>query len=208
MGIEVVGFSSARHIARRHSDRRCDLDEHYIVGPECKLLDGYKPGCYEHSVDFTFSISYAEFDTWQDALSRIVLGIAASDVVEDENRFLGQPFVELIALPCANDLGIGPRTSAKLYRDFVRNSASVKSGFQHLAAEAALHARKGRKPAPRKRSRTARTAESIAKALGGTAVGGDGDVLVSRWEWTWKLYRDFREAFWFARDDGMVILSI
>lgn len=123
MGIEIVGFSSASRVAKRHSDRRCDREEHYVVGPECKLLNGYKPGCYEWGARFDFYASYAAFDTWQDALSLVVLGVPASEVVDEESRFAGQPFVELVAFPYGNDVGVGPVTSAKLYRDFVKPSS-------------------------------------------------------------------------------------
>jgi hypothetical protein len=208
MGIEIVGFSWASHVARRHSDRRCELDEHYVVGPECKLLDGYKPGCYEPGVRFDFYVSYAAFDTWQQALSLVVLGVPASEVVENESRFAGQPFVELIAFPYGNDVGIGPITSAKLYRDCVKNSTKVKAGFQQLANQAAKRSRKERTRPARKKSRTATIAEALAEALGGTALGGDADPNASCWEWKWKLYRDFRKAFKLAKDDGLVILSI
>lgn len=208
MGIDVIGFGSASRVARKHSDRRCEVDEHYVVGPECKLLDGYKPGCYECGAGFSFSVSYAGFDTWQDALSLVVLGVPAIQVAEEESRFVGQPFVELIAFPYGNDVGVGPVTSAKLYRDFVKNAAKVKEGFQRLTAQAAKRSSKERRPPPRRRSRNAANAERLAELLGGTAIGGDADVNALRWEWKWKLYRDFRKAFHYAKDGGLVIVSI
>jgi hypothetical protein len=208
MGIEIIGFSWAERVVGRHSDRMCDEDKHYYVGIEEKLLDGLKPGCYTAGISSSFWVSYSGFSTWQQSLASVVFSLPASEIVEDEERFKGQPFVELIAFPYSNDVGIGPVTSAKLYRDFQRHAKEVKSGFERLAAEAGSRKKKGAKRPMKKKSRTATLAESLARTLGGTAIGGDNDPGAIDWKWKWKLYSDFRRAFNVARDDGLVIVSI
>lgn len=211
MGIDIEALSQVRRVGSKHSEETCDNDEHIIVGPNRKLLDGLKSGCYLcDGKRFDFYVNYGGFETWQNAVSLIVLGVPISDVLTNPRRFKGQPFVELIDFPDGNDVGIGPKTSGKLHEDFAKHSARVKKGFQQIAAEAAAQRASGkkRKAAAKPKSYTAKIAASVAKALGGLVVGGDDDPASSAWEWKWELYRDFRKAFKLASDDGIVILSI
>lgn len=209
MGIDITGFSKARRIVGRHSDESCDEEAHYCVGSYRKLLDGRKPGC--HVCDgrhYYFYISYAGFDTWQNALSLIFHSVPANEVQENPKRFKGQPFVDMIAFPVSNDVGIGPKSAARLYNDFAKHATKAKSGFQRLAAEAANWKGKRKKRPAKSRSYTANVAYSLMNALGGVAIGGDDDPESVAWEWKWQIYRDFRRALKLACDDGLMLVSI
>lgn len=208
MGIDITGFSKARRIVGRHSDETCDEEAHYPVRDR-KLFDGGKPGCYvADGRRYYFYISYAGFDTWQNALSLIFHGVPANEVQEHPKQFKGQPFVDMIAFPVSNDVGIGPKTAAKLYSDFAKHATKAKKGFQQIAAEAASRKTKRKKRPAKSRSYTANLAYSLTKALGGMTVGGDDDPESVAWEWKWQIYRDFRRALKLACDDGLVLVSI
>jgi hypothetical protein len=208
MGIDITGFSKARRIVGRHPDETCDEEEHYPVSDR-KLFDGGKPGCYvEDGRRYYFGISYAGFDTWQNALSLIFHNVPASEVQDHQKRLKGQPFVDMIAFPVSNDVGIGPKTAATLFNDFSKHATKAKNGFQRLSAEAAAQRSKRKKRPAKSRSYTANQAYSLTKALGGMTVGGDDDPESVAWKWKWQLYRDFRRALKLACDDGLVLVSI
>ena len=209
MGIDITGFSKARRIVGRHSDEACDEEAHYCVGHHRSLFDGGKPGCYvADGRRYYFYASYAGFDTWQNALSFIFHGVPASEVQAHPKRFKGQPFVDMIAFPVSNDVGIGPKTAAKLYSDFAKHATKAKKGFQRLTTEAASQKAKRKKRPAKSRSYTAHVAYSLMNSLGGVAIGGDDDPEAVAWEWKWRLYRDFRRALKLASDDGLVLVSI
>lgn len=153
---------------------------------------------------YYFYVNYGGYDTWLNDLSAIVLGAIVDEVASQPRRFKCKPFVELITLPFANDLGIGPAMSAKLYQDFVDHAARVKRGFQRIAQEAQQRNTKKKRST---KSEGLKVAQRFAKALGGLVVGSQDDPGSSQWEWKWELYRDFRTAFKLASNDGFVILS-
>lgn len=60
--------------------------------------------------------SYSGYNNWRDELSLLALKVPAESVWHNP-KFLGQPFQELIEFSDCEGV-IGPKTSAKLYKDF------------------------------------------------------------------------------------------
>ena len=194
MGIDISGFSKAKRVTGRHSDECCEEEAHYLIGTERKLLDGLRPNsCYiSQGRSYYFGISYGSFETWQNAISLVALSVPVSEVLVHPRRYKGQPFVELIAFPECNDVGIGPHTSAKLHRDFMQYAVRAKKGFQKLAAEAASQKPRTKTRPATPRSETVKIAQKIANDLGAMVVGGEDDPDAANWQWKWEVYRDFR----------------
>lgn len=207
MGYDIEAISRADRVSGRHSDDVCEDEGHCLIGSCRKRLDGRKPGCYlKRGKSYGFCASYGGYDTWINDLSTIILGVSADEVGGQPRRFKQQPFFELITLPFANDVGIGPTTSAKLNQDFAKHAAKAKRGFQQIAREAQEQRKAGKKKLT-KRSHPLAAVHAIAVALGGTVTGGADDSGASAWEWKWQLYREFRRAFKMASDDGFVVVS-
>jgi hypothetical protein len=206
MGYDISGISQAKRVNGRHPDEACDLDNHYMVGRSGRFLEGRKPGCYvAQGRTYGFYLSYGGFSTWFDDLCQVLWSVSAADVAENRTRFRREPFYELITLPESNDVGVGPRTSAKLREDFVASAAKVKRGFQRIWIESQARPRRRRRGAEHTSLKVART---LARSLGGFLVGGDSDPESLKWEWKWQVYRDFRRALKLASDDGLLIVSM
>jgi len=206
VGYDIEAISRAERVAGRHSDDVCEEEGHCLIGSCRKRLDGHKPGCYvKRGKSFDFWASYGGYDTWINDLCAIILGVSADEVSSQPRRFKQQPFFELITLPFANDVGIGPTTSAKLNLDFAKHAAKAKRGFQQIASECQQQSTAGKRKL--KKSHPLAAVHAIAKAVGGTVSGGADDSGALEWEWKWQLYRDFRRAFKMASDNGFVIVS-
>jgi hypothetical protein len=209
MGIDISGLQKPKRIVGRHSFERCDEEDHYPVGPHRSLLDGWKPGCYvSEGQRFYLYVTNINFDVWQNALSQVFYDVPAREVQDHKQRYKGQPLVDVIAFPYTNNVGVGPKSSARLYQEFSQNARKAKRGFQRLAAEAAKRRKKGKKPKATVRSHAAQATLSLTHALGGIAVGGDDDPQTAGWEWKWETYRHFRRALKVASGTGIVLVSI
>ena len=66
--------------------------------------------------------SYSGYNWWREQLCRFALEVDPGRVWEDPDAFSGKPFVELINFSDAEG-AIGPRTAAKLARDFQHHAA-------------------------------------------------------------------------------------
>jgi len=75
--------------------------------------------------------SYGTYNSWRNLLSRIALGVSASAVWNDRNRFCNSPFYELIDFSDCEGV-IGSIASAKLSRDFTENRERI---FAHHEAD-------------------------------------------------------------------------
>jgi hypothetical protein len=81
--------------------------------------DGIQEGCYSGTFATTFGAGgYGSYNEWRAQLCRMAHGVEPDVLWENPAEWKGKSFYELIDF--ADDHGtIGPKTSAKLYRDFV-----------------------------------------------------------------------------------------
>jgi hypothetical protein len=200
MGVDIIAISKAKFVACR-GDEECD-EKHYGVGSYRKRRDGLKPGCYVvgkggRSMGFGAG-TYAGYNDWKRQLSLLALGVEPEEVWEHPRRFRDKPFVELIDFPDGVGPIIGPKTSVKLYADFVAFATRAKKHYlKRPAQEPPSSARMKRHINQTGLS----TAEEVAGALGGTLMGAsEGDDMA----WMWEVYRGFRRAFKLASDGGFV----
>ncbi|MFC1612325.1 hypothetical protein ACFL29_00545 [Patescibacteria group bacterium] len=102
-----------------NSHKICSLREGFI-----ERLDGYEEGCYapeEGSEGFYISlVCYSSHFDFCNVLSHIFYEVGAFEVANSPEGFEGEPFFELI-FKADHDGAIGPKTSAKLARDFKDN---------------------------------------------------------------------------------------
>ena len=140
MGLDVVAISKATRVACRGGEE-CD-ETHYGVGSYRKRRDGVKPGRYIVGnggrsrfvtyVPYAFVtyVPYAGYSAWRRQLSLLSLGVEPEEVWEYPRRFRGKPFADLIDFPDGAGPIIGPKTSAKLYADFVAFASKAKRHYQ------------------------------------------------------------------------------
>src|SRR4051812_20179100 len=121
MGLDIVAVSKVRRI-ECDGGEECD-ERHFTVGSYRKGRDDLKPGCYvkgKGGRDFGFRAgTYIGYSDWRTELCLLALGVSPEEVWENPRRFRKKPFVELIDFTDSVGPVIGPRTSAKLYDDFV-----------------------------------------------------------------------------------------
>ena len=205
MGLDIVAISKAKLVACQGGDK-CPFS-HYDVGVDRKRKDGLTPGCYIKGEGgrscFVGDASYSAYNAWRRHLSLLSLAVEPETVWEHPRRFRGKPFAELIDFPDASGTVIGPKTSAKLYADFLAFSSKAKKYYQTPASQ--MSAQEPTRPkATSKRSseqdRGLAVAAEIAAAVGGVGWKPDSENLT----WMWKLYLGFRRGFKLARDAGFV----
>lgn len=86
--------------------------------------DGLGEGMYEYRPEIFYKRigSYSYYNAFRQDLALFRFGKEPQHIWDNIEGFEGQPFVELINF--ADDEGfIGPKTSAKLFRDFLRHNA-------------------------------------------------------------------------------------
>ena len=117
MGLDITAYSHAKKV-----DGEFDDDKHtnvYIMEGFESQADGLEPGCYEvfeYGIERFRAGSYSGYNEWRNWLASFV-GKTDKAVWEDPDPKI--PFVELINFP-DNEGTIGPKTSKKLYKDFVK----------------------------------------------------------------------------------------
>lgn len=124
MGLDVSAYSYLEFVRPLGGgdDEDEDLVRIYGVRGLPDRLDGQPQGYYRRlpeSDDFYFSAgSYSGYNWWRAELSRFALKVEPGSVWgTGEQRFRGEPFVELINFSDCEG-AIGPETSRKLAADF------------------------------------------------------------------------------------------
>ena len=95
--------------------------------------DGITEGCYVVNGE-TLSFragSYSGYNEWRSTLCLLVLGVPASAVFADPGNYEGRPFYELINFSDCEGV-IGPKTCAKLARDFAAHRALALVGNRRV----------------------------------------------------------------------------
>ena len=205
MGLDIVAISKAKRVACQGGEK-CPFS-HYEVGLYRKRKDGLMSGCYLKGEGgrscFVGDPSYSTYNAWRRHLSLLSLAVEPEEVWDHPRRFRGKPFAELIDFPDASGTIIGPKTSAKLYADFLAFSSKAKKYYQTPASQ--MSAQEPTRPkATSKRSiertRGLSVEAEIAAAVGGVAGTPESEDLT----WMWKLYLGFRRGFKLASDAGFV----
>ena len=205
MGLDFVAISKAKLVACQGGDK-CPFS-HYEVDAYRKRQHGLTPGCYIKGQGgrscFVGCLSYASYNAWRRHLSLLSLMVEPEEVWEHPRRFRGKPFAELIDLPDSIGTLIGPKTSTKLYADFVAFSSKAKTYYQTPATQ--ISAQEPTRPKATgtrslDRTRGLSVVGEVATALGGISQAPEsGDRT-----WMWKMYLGFRRGFKLASDAGFV----
>jgi hypothetical protein len=205
MGLDIVAISKAKLVACPGGDK-CPFS-HYEVGFYRKRKDGLTPGCYIKGEGgrscFVGDASYAAYNAWRRHLSLLSLAVEPETVWEHPRRFRGKPFAELIDFPDGGGIIIGPKTSAKLYADFLAFSSKAKKYYQTPASQMSAQGPTRPKATSKRsieRARGLSVVAEIATAVGGVAHAPESEDRT----WMWKLYLGFRRGFKLASDAGFV----
>lgn len=212
MGIGITGMSKAKRVAcsGEYVEGEYDvcLEKHFTIDPLSRRRGEVKPGCYK--VDrggrtFDLEFGYAAYDGWIRRLSLLALGVEPEEVWQHRRRFRGEPFVELISFPDAGGGAIGPVASANLYCDFVAFAHRAKRYYAMCTPDEfkpPLASKPSAKEKPHRNRMGLSDVIGVTEALGGGEfVWSEGEDL----DWMWQSYRDFRQAFRLAKNDGLVV---
>jgi hypothetical protein len=208
MGLDIIAISKARLVKCRNNDEVC-LETHFSVGAYRKRRDDVKAGCYVvgkkgRSYGF-YAGSYFGFGEWKRQLSLLALGVEPEEVWAYPRRFQTKPFVELIDFTDSVGPIIGPKTSAKLYADFVAFASTAKKHYHNPPVQAAARgSQRGAKPKGHFNQTGLANAEMVSKAVGGSLVEQYADADI---KWMWAVYRDFRRAFKLASHGGFALFT-
>lgn len=143
MGLNIVAVSDCviapeySNISDEGFEERDDLID-ILAGHFAQRLDGLPPGIYSCNPSQTFEFEvgpYSRYGWWRDLLSQMIYDVDSQAVFAQSDFNQGRPFFELICM--SDSVGaIGPRTSAKLFRDFQTHdkqaSQVAEEGFIEL----------------------------------------------------------------------------
>jgi hypothetical protein len=208
MGLDIIAISKTRLVKCLNDDEEC-LETHFSVGTYRKRRDGVRAGCYVvgkggRSYGFTAG-SYFGYGEWKRQLSLLALGAEPEEVWANPRRFRAKPFVELIDFTDSVGPIIGPKTSAKLYADFVAFASTAKKHYRNSPVQAAARrSKRGSKPKRHLNEAGLASAEMVSKAVAGRIAKQHADANMM---WMWDIYRDFRRAFKLASNRGFVLFT-
>jgi hypothetical protein len=206
MGVDIWAMSRPELVECFGDEESC-TEDHVPISPNCGRLDGLRSGCYvvgKSGRDFGFHVGSAySFDLWRASLSILALGVGLEEVWNHPRRFRNKPFSEIIDFPGDMGTAIGPKTSMKLYTDFVTYARRARKFY--LAAEkpkkTSSHGRMGRRVLSRKYKNMRRLyLKKIAEDF-------EDAPAIRDFKWMWQVYGDFRKAFRLASDRGFVFFS-
>lgn len=132
MGLDVVALSNVKYFGDDLDDPRMD-SKYYISGCDDQedLLEGYY-GRTARSKRHSFRVgSYSWAGAWDGHLSYAIHGVPKQVLENSREKYEGSAFYELLSA----DEAIGPKTSAKLARDFAEHSERVREYVKHPVAE-------------------------------------------------------------------------
>jgi hypothetical protein len=124
--LDIVSYGDIRWVGLNHGDQPGKSLVYFDVDEKIDRSDNVKPGLYEFDVGCTRRIytDEKEFDTFKNMLSQICLQCSSDYVDFNPSVYEGLYFYELIHF---NDYGvIGPKTSFKLYKDFMENFVIIE----------------------------------------------------------------------------------
>ena len=122
MGLDISVYENLKLVKCPTEDEKDNLFHIYTGFPE--QLDDIIDGSYyqyDYNSDLSFRAgSYGGYNYWRNQLAELA-GYGSAKFVWDENNDLGEKryFVELINFSDCEGV-IGPKTSEKLYKDFIQ----------------------------------------------------------------------------------------
>ena len=208
MGLETIAISKAKWLRRWCNEDDDSADSVYYVGTTDFRRDGMKCGVYgvgKGGRTFDgWDGPYSIYNEWRRELCLLALGVEPEEVWSHPRRFRGKPFVELIDFPDSGNCCIGPKTSAKLYRDFVAFAAKAK---KHFIERSPALAPPVRVAVDRRNLKTYRHQQvglvhvtRFVREIGGRLAAGDPEDR----RWMLEAYHLFRGSFRTASDGGLV----
>lgn len=124
MGLDILALQKATRLDDRvkNSGR---YDGHVYKTDGLDRLNGCKEGYYKAKERFSFRAgSYSGYNEWRSWLCRTFLGVSPDTVWNNEEKYKDKPFFELINFSDCEG-AIGPKTSAKLAKDFKENARAL-----------------------------------------------------------------------------------
>jgi hypothetical protein len=124
--LDIVSYGDIRWVGLDHRDQLGKSLVYFDVDEKIDRSDNVKSGLYEFDVGCTRRIytDEKEFDTFKTILSKICLLCTLNYIDSNPSVYKGLYFYELIHF---NNYGvIGPKTSFKLYKDFIENYVIIK----------------------------------------------------------------------------------
>lgn len=92
--------------------------------------DDLQTGFYEGEYITSFRAgSYSGYNQWREQLARMALGVEPDVIWANPEAYKGQAFFELINFADCEGT-IGPKTSKKLYQDFLTFDEMAKQGYE------------------------------------------------------------------------------
>ena len=132
MGLDISAYSHVKKVKGKFDDEKhttlC------IIDALRQQADGLEEGCYEvseYGVERFRAGSYSGYNEWRDWLAHVA-GKSDKEVWADPDPTI--PFVELINFSDSEGT-IGPKTSAKLYEDFVMMWSKALKAASKLDAD-------------------------------------------------------------------------
>ncbi len=208
MGLETIAISKAKWLRRHCNEDDDNADFVYFVSPSDRRRDGMKFGVYGVGkggrVFDGWDGPYSIYNEWRRELSLLALGVEPEEVWNHPRRFRRKPFVELIDFPDSGNCCIGPKTSAKLYQDFVAFADQAKKHFvaRSPAITPLVRGAGNRRNLKAHWHRQVGLvfATRLARETGGTVPAGPPEDR----RWMLETYRRFRGAFRTASDRGLM----
>jgi hypothetical protein len=209
MGLETFAISKAKWVVRSSTEEDDDGECPFYVGGGRSQSDGMRPGVYVVGkggrVFDGYSGTATAYNEWRRQLSLLALGVEPETVWAHPRRFRHKPFVELIDFPDGGNCEIGPKTSAKLYQNFVTFAPKARGHFIERSPTiiplflAAANRRNHKKHQDNQTG--AILATRLIRVTGGKVAAGPPEDR----RWMLDVYRSFRGAFRTASDDGFVL---
>ncbi|MBV6343136.1 hypothetical protein [Candidatus Magnetobacterium casense] len=138
MGLDITYYRDCKRVGENKECEDWERGHHHVYSPYSGMeirLDGAVPGCYVGTECGSFRAgSYSGYNEWRSELCHRALSSSPNEVWENEGKYAGKPFVELIAFSDCEG-AIGPKTSAKLSKDFTSCRDLVCDGADEYFVE-------------------------------------------------------------------------
>jgi hypothetical protein len=128
VGLDITVYSDICFVLGQKAAEDDDRYTLLYVNPGCsKQADGIESGLYTCNDEVRFRAGgYGWYNWWRECLAKMALDVNPVNIWDSPEVFAGKPFVELINFSDCEGI-IGPKTSAKLHKDFKAFHEQAKS---------------------------------------------------------------------------------